>query len=1012
MNIRSILDKLDYLAEDISPRNGEWLGDNIGKIQQGLKDLNFDPGAIDSNFGPNTAAAVRAFQQANGLKVDGDPGPDTVKVMNQLLSKGGASGSAASASSAQQQDNGDAAKLDKLAADLEKVAITYADKVSPLSAAALKVAGTSVGKVAGPLAAAKTAASVAGKVGMKALGGGLSLAAFTSNIMDAYKSYEKGEYTDAAISGGAAATNLVPGWTGAALSAGTSGYQAWRDSQKAAKPATNESMRSLQNRLLLIEQTAINESIRNRKILENRRIDEDLKDWANQLGLAGLVAKFGKKANRVIACVQMSWDAYKQIIAEPKPDENDPKAVATYRSKISKIIGAVVSKFGLFYAGSAIGAMIGGVAGSPGGFLSIATSLLGGVGGGIAAEAIWGDDAEAFVNWAVDQIYPEGAKSEDPAVTADTASTEVQPDDTTKSATSDSDVQPDDAEEDDEDEDDEDEDDEDDESSTIGGVTPQDSEDAVSLLQSALARAGLDINISGKFGDDTVAAIQSFKDSIGAATDADAIAKLLNIPLTQKNTVKESIDYNKLSDVDKMSYLVSKISLLESYSRIDEGPFDGLGRNIAKNIPGTTSNAKNIANTVLGKIPMYKNELGQSVALRGANGSKFKRLPPPNDHSYSDGSVTLSARQVQKRLAKAEQNAASQAAIAVQPGATFTVPKAPGRPEQTYTKDKDGVWKYQDASGKKMKVKKGSNTEREIEDAAKAQMSAAAKGRGGNRPTANASGSATNKTSPPIKPGSTAAGAAGAASKTSLPRRLAGLVFNKKFLALNAALLALGYSFENGNLKSIAAKIMGLLPGGDSDKTDKDANANANVPPELLALAKQIKDLIKAHGPDTNPAWVAAKKRAEAILTKLGIPLDPEPAAPAVAAPKPVPAPAQVKPQAAEPVAQPQDAQQAPIQTTITRAQVDNGPWPPGSPQAAAYSKLSPQMKQHIGGADPTDNHIISAMADGSGWGRAKGINDANPDGSPKSGGPQQPPAQPVKNKLNALPGAIYNGGA
>jgi hypothetical protein len=238
-------------------------------------------------------------------------------------------------------------------------------------------------------------------------------------------------------------------------------------------------------------------------------------------------------------------------------------------------------------------------------------------------------------------------------------------------------------------------------------------------------------------------------------------------------------------------------------------------------------------------------------------------------------------------------------------------------------------------------------------------------------------------------------------------------VFNKKFLALNAALLALGYSFENGNLKSIKDKIMGLLPGGDSDKTDKDANANANVPPELLALAKQIKDLIKAHGPDTNPAWVAAKKRADAILTKLGIPLDPEPAAPAVAAPKPVaPVPAQVKPQAAEPVVQPQDAQPAPIQTTITRAQVDNGPWPPGSPQAAAYSKLSPQMKQHIGGADPTDNHIISAMADGSGWGRAKGINDANPDGSPKSGGPQQPPAQPVKNKLNALPGAIYNGGA
>jgi hypothetical protein len=68
-------------------------------------------------------------------------------------------------------------------------------------------------------------------------------------------------------------------------------------------------------------------------------------------------------------------------------------------------------------------------------------------------------------------------------------------------------------------------------------------------------------------------------------------------------------------------------------------------------------------------------------------------------------------------------------------------------------------------------------------------------------------------------------------------------------------------------------------------------------------------------------------------------------------------------------------------------------PWTNDPVKSAAWEKLSPQMKANIGGANPTDKAIISGMADGSGWGRAKGINDANPDGTPKAAAQAANPA-------------------
>ncbi|WP_075207342.1 peptidoglycan-binding domain-containing protein [Archangium violaceum] len=46
-------------------------------LQQALANAGFSPGALDGQFGPKTAAAVKAFQSAKGLVADGIVGPKT-----------------------------------------------------------------------------------------------------------------------------------------------------------------------------------------------------------------------------------------------------------------------------------------------------------------------------------------------------------------------------------------------------------------------------------------------------------------------------------------------------------------------------------------------------------------------------------------------------------------------------------------------------------------------------------------------------------------------------------------------------------------------------------------------------------------------------------------------------------------------------------------------------------------------------------------------------------------------
>jgi lysozyme family protein len=53
-------------------------GRDVRALQQQLLDLGFDPNGVDGHFGPGTRAAVKAFQVAAGLPVDGMVGEATV----------------------------------------------------------------------------------------------------------------------------------------------------------------------------------------------------------------------------------------------------------------------------------------------------------------------------------------------------------------------------------------------------------------------------------------------------------------------------------------------------------------------------------------------------------------------------------------------------------------------------------------------------------------------------------------------------------------------------------------------------------------------------------------------------------------------------------------------------------------------------------------------------------------------------------------------------------------------
>lgn len=60
-------------------------GAMVHDIQAGLRRLGYDPGAVDGRMGPKTDAAIRKYQQDNGLTVDGQP---SQAVLDSIRAKG------------------------------------------------------------------------------------------------------------------------------------------------------------------------------------------------------------------------------------------------------------------------------------------------------------------------------------------------------------------------------------------------------------------------------------------------------------------------------------------------------------------------------------------------------------------------------------------------------------------------------------------------------------------------------------------------------------------------------------------------------------------------------------------------------------------------------------------------------------------------------------------------------------------------------------------------------------
>ena len=79
--LNSVYENANSAKDDDSLRMGD-SGSAVKNLQTKLKKLGYYSGTVDSTFGSGTYAAVRAFQQKNGLTADGVAGSETLKKLD------------------------------------------------------------------------------------------------------------------------------------------------------------------------------------------------------------------------------------------------------------------------------------------------------------------------------------------------------------------------------------------------------------------------------------------------------------------------------------------------------------------------------------------------------------------------------------------------------------------------------------------------------------------------------------------------------------------------------------------------------------------------------------------------------------------------------------------------------------------------------------------------------------------------------------------------------------------
>ena len=97
------------------------------------------------------------------------------------------------------------------------------------------------------------------------------------------------------------------------------------------------------------------------------------------------------------------WSGYQEILKlDPALDENQ------WRAEVSKIVSKLVLRFGLFWVGMALGALLVGgpaVVTGPGALVAAVGGAIAGGAGGLAAEYFLGDTSDKIVDQIVNHLY-------------------------------------------------------------------------------------------------------------------------------------------------------------------------------------------------------------------------------------------------------------------------------------------------------------------------------------------------------------------------------------------------------------------------------------------------------------------------------------------------------------------------------------------------------------------------------------------------------------------------------